>query len=189
MGNYPRQPVVIDGPLSLRCWSQLAISLLLVVLYIAWRQKVSDALLHFLGYFHSNKNANKKCWKNVEKMLKNWCFVSWHTVFLNCQFPFIFLHNYFGLAVMNDASDVELKKSDSNVRFSVRKFALRVGARISYLKIYLLPIPPRYNLHSSCPPNFRILTLFRLNSVEEKNAQYTIICDAPGENRTANSAI
>ena len=32
-GNYPRQPVDDDVPLSLRCLSQLAISLLLVVLY------------------------------------------------------------------------------------------------------------------------------------------------------------
>ena len=31
-GNYPRQPVDEDGPLSLRCWSQLAISFVVVIM-------------------------------------------------------------------------------------------------------------------------------------------------------------
>ena len=52
-GNYPRQPVNDDGPLSLKCWSQ--ISLLLVVLYSLTSKGFRDALLHFHGYFQSNK--------------------------------------------------------------------------------------------------------------------------------------
>ena len=66
-GNYPRQPVDEDGPLSLRCWLQLAISLLMVLYSLtsnSFRRPAFD--------IHSNKNANKK-WQKIicRKMLEN----------------------------------------------------------------------------------------------------------------------